>query len=40
MEQESAYLKALEAAKSFNITGKELTLTGENGERLVEYIAK
>ncbi len=40
MEQEAAYLLALEAAKTFEINGKSLTIFGEGGERLVEYIAK
>jgi heat shock protein HslJ len=40
MEQESAYLKALEAAKTFEVVGKRLTIWGEAGERLVEYNAK
>jgi len=40
MEQESAYFIALEAAKAFELVGNRLTLIGEGGERLVEYIAK
>jgi len=40
MEQEAAYLIALEAAKTFEVVGKRLTLIGEGGARLVEYIAK
>jgi heat shock protein HslJ len=40
MEQEAAYLKALEAAKTFELVGSRLTLFGEDGARLVEYIAK
>jgi heat shock protein HslJ len=40
MEQEAAYLKALEAARTLEIVGKSLTLFGEGGERQVEYRAK
>jgi heat shock protein HslJ len=40
MEQEAAYLKALEAAKTYAIEGKNLILFGQGGERLVEYSAK
>lgn len=40
MEQEAAYLAALERATTFEITGNVLRLLGEDGVNLVEFRAK
>jgi len=40
MEQETAYLQALEIAKTYAVSGNQLTLKGESGNIIVQYQAK
>lgn len=39
MEQESAYLQALQSAATFQVEGSVLTILNSNGERLLEFVA-
>jgi heat shock protein HslJ len=40
MEQETAYLKALEMVRSYQISGNKLTMRGESDNIVVEYVTK
>ena len=40
MDQESAYLRALESAVAYEIRGQELELSNSEGTRMVTYVAK
>lgn len=40
MDQESAYLKAIESATTYEIRGQELELSNSEGTRMVTYVAK
>ena len=40
MEQESAYLAALESATAYQIKGNTLELTGTDGERIATFVAQ
>jgi heat shock protein HslJ len=40
MEQETAYLKALEMAKTYEVSGSQLTLKGETGNIVIQYQTK